>query len=321
MSEKAPSPPVVPEGEITPEVPPQPVVTIASATEMVAELINRLPALNSIKPELGITVGLYVAYVANPLGSVSLKDATNELGVLFQTDPEGVRNAIAAVTKADVAIANEFAGSFKKQTGRELNIRTLNFREAVDGETKEQRGTDRLARELLVKVQTVVNRLGVRDLYTLAHQAEKKPVRGSVLVNLINRAGEVMARTDKKSAVTVEPMPDWLTPPILGAEGNDEYGGLVKFIESVIGLMDRYTNQPNMRQIVLDYLATAKIDAAKIEAKLERASELAQEQLKQSDEVLKLVGHDQQAFADQIDGLTDLRHIYGSVAQFFFPGK
>ena len=83
--------------------------------------------------------------------------------------------------------------------------------------------------------------------------------------------------------------------------------------------MDRYAQQPNMRQLVLDYLANAKIDIDQVESSLEQASEFAHDQLEQSNIILAKVGHDQQVFADRIDGHADLRQIYGSVGKFFLP--
>ena len=300
---------------------PQPVVTIASASQTVAELVSRLPALASVKTELQLIAGLYVAYPANPLGSIPLKEAVQELKILYHTDPIGVRDALTTITKLDAKAATELADEFQSRTGRKLSTTTLDIGPAVSDETKEQQTQDRLARGLLVNIQIIVNRLSARDLYTLHHQTEKKPVRGNFVVSLVNHAAERVIKPESKS-VQPEPAPaDWLTPPILDPS-NADYNELIALIDLIIKLMDRYASQSNMRQIVLDYLAPTEVnDIAKIEIALERASELAHDQLKQSNEILALVGRDQQVFADRIDGLHDLRHMYGAVAAFFFPGK
>ena len=296
---------------------PQPTLTIRSANEVASELVRRVPSLASCQASLELVVALYVAYIDNPLGDLTVRDAVDELDSLYKTDLNGVRDAIAEITQVDTKSSTEFADEFRTRTGRNLSIKKLDIDTAVAAERDEQQKLDRLARELLVKVQTVVNRLGVRDLYTLKN-GEKKPARTSLLVNIANKTAAKLLGSEKRAA-EAEPAPDWLTEPILNPDENDNYKRLVKFINNVIALMDRYAQQPNMRQLVLDYLANAKIDIDQVESSLEQASEFAHDQLEQSNIILAKVGHDQQVFADRIDGHADLRQIYGSVGKFFLP--
>ena len=293
----------------------QPVMAITSATALADKFATRFPDLNEVRPQLNLITALYSNVIQNPLGTPTLKEALADLD-LYDTDMEGVQSALNALVKADNKVATEFADAFLERTERKLNVRTLNFSDAVKEETAEDQDQARKARILSDTALKIIAELGVANLHQPTK--EQKPKRGSLLVGLLNAVGEKIpgGGGSSKKQVEEEPVADWLTPLVLDDQ-EEEYESLLKFMGRVQNQMNKYSAQPNMRTLVLDVLANAGITQSDIEERLARALELANEALAQTNAILALVGKDQQAFANWVDGLVDFRHMYGSVGKLF----
>lgn len=302
---------------------PQPTIVIVSAAQVVAKFIERFPELAACSDSLQLVAGLYATYVKNPTGTVAFKEAVADLEDMFSADLDGVRKAIDELTRVDVESTTAFADEFEKVTGRPFNTKTLNFTGAVQEETEEQRQQEQLARELADKARSVVTRLPCKDEYN--QPADKnKPRRGSLLVGFVNKAAaQVFHDSNEHETESVEPRPDWNTPPILDSKGNEEYLKIDKFLSRVLALIDKFDKQPNMRDLVLQMLANGRpaVTEADIEANIYRAFELSHQTLERTTTILAGVGQDSQRFANWVDGRKDFRAMYGSVAALFFPAK
>lgn len=304
----------------------QPTIVIVSASQVAASFLSRFPGLAAYKESLDLIAGLYATHVKNPLGTPSYKEAVSDLDTSFSTDLDGVRAAIAELTHCDVELASAFADTFKGKTGRSFNIKTLNFTGAVQDETAEQRDQERLARELADRARDIVARLHIADSFNVS-ATPAKPKRGSLLVGFVNSTAAKITRTPIKQEVGPA-TPDWNTDPILDkddndGEINDEYVRLDKFLDRVIALINKFAAQPNMRELVLQMLANGRppVTEKDIEESVFEAFKLSHDTLEQTTTILSGVGRDAQYFADWVDGLKDLRAMYGSVAALFFPAK
>jgi hypothetical protein len=292
-------------------------MSIVPANEVAAKFMARFPTLAPCQKSLTLIAAIYANMLKNPRGVPSQRDAIADLD-FYNTDLDGVRNAIADMTHVDAQTTTEFASWFEERTGRKFSPKNLNYADAVKEETAEDQEQTREARLLGDTALAIIRDMGVTNRYAVIPDA-KKPKRGSLLVGLVNTAAARISKSEAKPAQE-EPSADWLTPLVLGDKGTkkEEFDGLMKFMTRLQNKMQQYGDQPNMRKLVLDELANAGISQDVIETRLERAQELAEEALKQTNQILTLVGNDQQHFADWVDGLVDFRHMYGGVAGLFF---
>jgi len=300
---------------------PQPTMSITSASELATRFTARFAALAAYQKSLNRVAALYANMLKNPRGVPTQKDAIADLDI-YETDLDGVRQAIADMTHVDAQTATEFANWFEGRTGRKFDPKTLNYANAVKEETAEDQEQTREARLLGDTALAIIRDLGVTNTYNVTPDAVQKPKRGSLLVGFFNTAGEKFSKPQPKVEPET-PTADWLTPLYLGEKGTkkDEFASLMKFMGRLQEKMQQYADQPNMRTVVIDLYANAGISREDIEDRLAKAQKLSAETLEQTNQILTLVGQDQQHFADWVDGLVDFRHVYGGVAMLFFPNK
>jgi hypothetical protein len=303
-------------------------VVVTSAQDMVRGLIAQLPSMSVMKEQLGLVCGVYAQFVVGPT-QVDLKDALNDLAAFFDTDADGLKQAIAEINQVISKESMMLAAEFKEKTGRDLDLKTLDIQPAVLEERTEQQSATKLALDMRSQVRTIVVQLGVRDIFTEKQQvkgAKKEPSKGRLLEKMADvlAARKLLVKKEEIPAETEDALaqenPDWLTPPVLDSS-DPEVATVKRKLDAVIRVMQRYSAESNMKEASLAALANMNTPVDVLEELIERTQELVEKQLAQSKSILAGVDEDEKTFHARVQALQDVKIVYGSVMRYFFPSK
>jgi hypothetical protein len=274
---------------------------VLDANELVNSLIATMPALgplNRVLPNVAALVSFHRS------GVFTAREALDQLEVagISEATTRPIIDTMEQMALKELAV---LAGQFAEKTGTTLNPATFDVRPRTVEEVQEQGAYQQRAIELKAQVEALRG-----FLFPQAPQAPLNPVQ-TWIKGARAKAEEIIYQPVSEQVSGAAP--GWKTPPVL-----NESDPVVKHVLKQIGVIETIKAKLVTLAAVSKQLSNMGFDTKAI---LDKAEELANEQIMQATLVTKLAVEDQDYFIARTNAIASVRAIAKEARDYLDSAK